>query len=188
MAVYEESLQTQQTCKTCEDTAVLRSSVLACWVFVCRMVYSGQIDSTIHVVFHIYEQAVMEESTGLFITSLCSLFIIHSSCLCPFCIFLSAYPLPYCATSPFASCHHSSSLSSFPCPSPQFPVICGPTPCFSIPSIHQYPPLFYILSAFFPLTLTYITVFFSLVLSMLFTAGRGMDRQMNRWMDRWVDE
>ncbi len=134
---------------------MLLSYVLACWVVVCRTVYSGQIDSSIHVVFHIYEQAVMEESTGLFITSPCSLFIIYSSCLRPFCIFLYAYPLPHCAILPFSSCHHSSSLSSFPCPlrislssvGPllAFPSIYLPVPpsvlhplCISTPDSHVY--------------------------------------------------
>lgn len=166
--------------------AMLLSSVLACWVVVGRTVYSRQIDSSIPVVFHIYEQAVMEEPLGFLLLPCvpCSSYI---PLVCPFCIFLSAYPLPHCAILPF-SCH----CSSFPCPSPCFPVMCGAhSLSFTPPSTHRHHPLFYIASAFLPLTLTYIIVFcfFCSLLSVHISLYPPLQEEVGAkgWMDAWMD-
>lgn len=168
--------------------AMLLSSVLACWVVVGRTVYSRQIDSSIPVVFHIYEQAVMEESTGLFITSLCSLFIIHSSCLSflyfPLC--LSFTPLRYSSLL-LPLLFIPLSLSTFPChvwgPLPFFyPSIYPPTPssvlhrlCISPPDSDVYHCLLlFLLPPFY----TYISISSA--------AGRGRGKGMDGCMDGWV--
>lgn len=168
-----------QTSKTCEDTAALLSSVLACWVVVCRTVYSVQTDSSIHVVFHIYEQVAMKESTELFITSLCSLFIIHSSCLWRslyFSLRLFFTPLHHPSVHP--RCHHCSSfLYLYICLSSV-----GPLLAFSCIYPPIYPPslLFYIVLAPRP-TLTYASISSSAHLSLY------SPLQAEAWMERWID-
>ena len=132
----------------------------------------------------------MEKSTGLFITSLCSLFIIHSSCLRPLSLSLSDYPLPHCTIIPYSSCHHSSSLSSSPCPSPRFSVICGPTPRFSLHlCTGTPPPLFYIVSAFLRPTLTSINVSFSSLLAVHSSLYSPLQEEVwtEGWTDVWTD-
>lgn len=124
---------------------------------------SGWTDSWIHVIFHI-----MEESTGLLIASLCSLFIILPLSLSTLNVLCMLYPS-------FTPPRHPSllplpSFSSFPCH----------LQAHSLPSqlSSRAPLLFYILSAFPSSScLMYINVFFFFF--SLYSQGFG-------WMDGWL--
>lgn len=170
--------------------ATLLSSVLARWVVVCITVYSKQIDSSIPVAFHIYEWAVMEESTGLFITSLCFLFIMHPSCLSFLHFFLPAYPLPHCAILPLLLLPSLFIPLFIPLSPLHISLSCvGPTP-LHLPTDTPTPQHLCFSSAlhFSPLPLI-VLCFFCSLLSVHLSLYPPLQEEAGAkgWMDAWMD-